>query len=259
MSACVRKQLCACKCSYYYVRMRLYAFACMCVCMYPCVCSCAWVYYVCVRAPAHARDCESDQRVTIGCAVICADVYLVALTLEHVIMSHRPQVGIGVVWPPLYQRRDKIALNANRACIIARTWESSIRVCGAVDVVAIGMVVLVANRAGPRADVLRNNVTVLNARAGTALDDIDHLVTKHNVRMVSIFRCVSFSVLVRNKPPLNRGTVAIPLLGFSHEKDTTHFTPFKWWFVGNFARTPIAPYFHKRQILILTYGKASWW
>ncbi len=36
-----------------------------------------------------------------------------------------------------------------------------------------------------------------------------------------------------NKPPLNRGTADIPLLCPSHEKDTTHFTPFKWWFVEN--------------------------
>ncbi len=36
----------------------------------------------------------------------------------------------------------------------------------------------------------------------------------------------------KNKPPHNRGTVAIPLfLYLFHEKDTTHFTPFKWWFV----------------------------
>ncbi len=30
-----------------------------------------------------------------------------------------------------------------------------------------------------------------------------------------------------NKAPLNRGTVAIPLLCLAHEKDTTHFTAFK--------------------------------
>ncbi len=34
-----------------------------------------------------------------------------------------------------------------------------------------------------------------------------------------------------NTSPLDRGTAAIPLLRLSHEKVSTPFTPFKWWFV----------------------------
>ncbi len=34
-----------------------------------------------------------------------------------------------------------------------------------------------------------------------------------------------------NRPPLKRGTVAIPLLCLTRENDITNCTPLKWWFV----------------------------
>ncbi len=46
-------------------------------------------------------------------------------------------------------------------------------------------------------------------------------ITKHH--LIGLQRPHPFCVfLMRNKPPLNRGTVAIPLLRFSRDKDTTH-------------------------------------
>ncbi len=39
----------------------------------------------------------------------------------------------------------------------------------------------------------------------------------------------------KKHPLLSRGTAAIPLLFLSHEKVTIPFTPFKWWFVCNYA------------------------
>ncbi len=43
--------------------------------------------------------------------------------------------------------------------------------------------------------------------------------------LIKLSRNHNFSV---NKPPLNRGTVALPLSGLFRAKDATPFTPFKW-------------------------------
>ncbi len=42
-----------------------------------------------------------------------------------------------------------------------------------------------------------------------------------------------------NKTPLNRGTVAIPLSVLSHEKVTSHFTSFQWWFLRAVNKPPL--------------------
>ncbi len=50
-----------------------------------------------------------------------------------------------------------------------------------------------------------------------------HLTTfKKNKRWLGVHANIR-----KTKTPLNRGTASIPLLCLSHEKDTTHFTPFQ--------------------------------
>ncbi len=56
-----------------------------------------------------------------------------------------------------------------------------------------------------------------------------------------------------NITPLNRRTADLPILCLSHDKDTTHFTPFKCWFVSQ-SQVPTT---HTHHALAKAFSRTS--